>query len=241
MSRPIHAVILAGGKGTRLLPYTTVLPKPLVPIGGIPILEIVIRQLVRQGVDRVTIAVGHLAKLIKVYFEDGAAYGAKIDYSLEATPLGTMGPLRLIHDLPENFLVLNGDVLTDLAFSEFFEEHCEAGHHFTIASYEREVNSDFGVLETDGDGRLVGFREKPKIPFLVSMGVYAMHRDTLAEIPAGQPFGFDHLMLRMLDRGMRPRVHHHRGFWLDIGRSEDFERAQVAFDELKATLLGPDV
>jgi NDP-sugar pyrophosphorylase family protein len=236
----IHAVILAGGKGTRLKPYTSVFPKPLMPVGGLPILEILVRQLARHGVDQITLTVGHLAKLIEVYFGDGSQFGVHIDYSHEKEPLGTMGPLKLVRDLPENFLVMNGDVLSDVDFAGFFADHCRARALFSISAYRREINSDFGVLEADGDGRLSGFKEKPMLPFLVSMGVYAMNREVLSRIPAGRPFGFDELMSGMLTSDNRPRVCPHDGFWLDIGRGEDYELAQASFADWKKRLLGED-
>jgi NDP-sugar pyrophosphorylase family protein len=216
-----------------------VLPKPLMPVGGIPILEVIIRQLARDGASDVTITLGYLGRLIRMYFGDGSEFGVRITYSEESTPLGTMGPLRLIADLPRDFLVLNGDVLTDLSYSMFFERHCREGHLFSISSHKREVLSDFGVLETNTAGELVGFREKPRLPFEVSMGVYAINREVLQDIPPEQPFGFDQLMLKFLAEGKRPHVYRHDGVWLDIGRVDDFDRAQVVFQEMRERLLGP--
>ncbi len=232
----MRAVILAGGRGTRLQPYTTVLPKPLMPVGGVPVLEVLLRQLVAHGVDHATITIGHLAKLIRVYFGDGSELGLKIDYLEEPSPRGTMGPLRFIADLPENFLVTNGDILTDLSFSEFFRLHCNRHSLFSISSHHREVESDFGVLDVGSDDTLVGFREKPRIPFEVSMGIYAVHRSVVELIPTDRPFGFDDLMLLLLRRGTPAHVHRHTGTWLDIGRAEDFERAQLLIEELKPSL-----
>ncbi len=228
----MRAIILAGGKGTRLRPYTTVFPKPLMPVGDRPILEVLIRQLAEHGVDHVTIAVGYLANLIKVYFGNGSQFGLKIDYSIEDKPLGTMGPLRLIDDLPENFLVLNGDVLTDLSYSNFFRSHCAGEHVFSVSSFRRELSSDFGVLKTDRDGTLVGFQEKPKFSLEVSMGVYAMHRRALNVIPIDVPFGFDQLMLKLIEQDQKPHVFAHDGEWLDIGRPEDYDLAQVKFGDV---------
>jgi NDP-sugar pyrophosphorylase family protein len=197
----------------------------------------VFRQLIKHGADHVTITVGHLAKLIEAYFGNGSQFGVQIDYSHEPSPLGTMGPLKLIKNLPENFLVLNGDVLTDLSFSEFFKKHCENKHPFSISSYKREINSDFGVLEINEKYQLVGFREKPKIPFEVSMGIYAMNYAVLEEIPPNKPFGFDELMLYFLAQGKIPHVYNHSGFWLDIGRPEDYEQAQLVINDLKGDLF----
>ena len=167
----MHTVILAGGKGTRLRPYTTRIPKPVVPIGDMAIMEVVLRQLVTAGCQRVTVAVNHLAQLIMAYFGDGAKWGLQIDYSIEDAPLGTIGPLRLIQDLPDNFLVTNGDILTDLDFGKFFQSHLASKAMATIATYQRNVKIDFGVLKYQSDHRIVEFFEKPTEHFCVSIGV----------------------------------------------------------------------
>ncbi len=156
-----RAVILSGGKGTRLRPYTVVLPKPLMPLGEYSILEIVIRQLVKYGFTHITLAVNHQAELIKAFFGDGTKWNVKIDYSLEDKPLSTMGPLKLIQDLPDNFLVMNGDILTDLNFSSFYEDHVKQKSIFTISSYERTHIMEYGVLEINDEKELTGFSEKP--------------------------------------------------------------------------------
>src|ERR1700722_2478244 len=171
-----RVIILSGGKGTRLRPYTIGFPKPLVPVGDTPILEIVIRQLARHGFDHVTMAVNHQAEIIKAFFQDGAKWGLRIDYSLEDKPLSTMAPLRLVHDLPTHFLVMNGDILTDLDYAAFYDDHVERDGIFTISSYMREEFIDYGVLDTDSTGLLVGFREKPRHAYQVSMGVYMLSR-----------------------------------------------------------------
>ncbi|MDP3050781.1 MAG: nucleotidyltransferase family protein, partial [Eubacteriales bacterium] len=157
----MRAVILAGGKGTRLKPYTNVLPKPLMPIGEYTILEVIVRQLVYFGFNHITMAVNHQAEIIQAFLGNGVKWGIKIDYSREDQPLSTMGPLRLIQDLPDNFLVMNGDILTDLDFRVFFDFHVAHQNLFTISAYQREVHSEFGVLELDEEERLVGFQEKP--------------------------------------------------------------------------------
>lgn len=236
MSR--RAVILAGGKGTRLLPYTVVLPKPLMPVGEYPILEVIVRQLARCGFSRVTLAVNHHAELIKAFFGDGAKWRLDIDYSLEDQPLGTMGPLKLLADLPENFLVMNGDTLTDLDYAAFYERHVRAEDHFTISSFVREHVVDYGVLEPDARGLLGAFREKPHLTYEVSMGVYMCSRRVLEFIPASRPYGFDQLMLELIGAGRPARVVRHGGYWLDIGRPDDYAQANEDFDRLRPALLG---
>lgn len=233
-----RAIILAGGKGTRLRPYTVVLPKPLMPIGEFPILEVIVRQLVRHGFGHITMAVNHQAEIIRAFFQDGAKWGIKIDYSLEDKPLSTMAPLRLIRDLPENFMVMNGDILTDLSHSDFFDAHVSDNNIFTIAAYMREQKVDYGVLETDTSNHLTGFREKPSTEYLVSMGVYMASRRILDFIPEGKSYGFDNLMLDLLAAGKPATVRKFNGYWLDIGRPDDYIQAIEEFEQMKPRFLG---
>jgi len=232
-----RAVVLAGGRGTRLRPYTVVLPKPLMPIGESPILEIIVKQLARHGFDHITMAVNHQAEIIRAFFQDGEKWGIRIDYSLEHKPLGTMAPLRLIHDLPDDFLVMNGDILTDLDFAGFFEDHVRSRALFTISSKVRKQNIDYGVLETNGTGKLVGFREKPSIDYEVSMGVYMVGREAVQAIPHDAPYGFDTLMLDLLAKGKRVNVRKFDGYWLDIGRPDDYMQAIDEFELMRKRFL----
>ena len=232
-----RAIILAGGKGTRLRPYTLVLPKPLMPIGEFPILEVIVRQLVQHGFDHITMAVNHQAEIIRAFFQDGAKWGVKIDYSLEDRPLSTMGPLRLIRDLPENFMVMNGDILSDLSYTDLFEEHVSNNNIFTISAYIREQKVDYGVLEMDASNHLTGFREKPSTEYLVSMGVYMANRHIMGFIPEGKSYGFDNLMLDMLAAGKPATVRKFNGYWLDIGRPDDYIQAIEEFEQMKPRFL----
>jgi NDP-sugar pyrophosphorylase family protein len=234
----MHAVILAGGKGVRLLPYTTTLPKPLVPIGDqYSILEIVLHQLARHGFRTVTLAIGHLGHLIRSYVGDGDRWGMHVEYAVEESPLGTIGPLLTMRDrLPDDFLVMNGDVLTDLDFASLLGEHNTTGAALTIATYPRQVNIDFGVLKTE-DGQVVEFTEKPTLDYRVSMGVYGVSRDVLARYEPGLPLGFDELILGQLADGRPPREYRFDGYWLDIGRPDDYDRANAEFDGLRPALL----
>ncbi len=234
----MHAVILAGGKGVRLRPYTTCLPKPLVPIGDeCAILEIVLRQLAAQGFRAVTVAIGHLGHLIRSYVGDGGQWGLRVDYAAEESPLGTIGPLLpLLDRLPAEFLVMNGDVLTDLDFAGLLGQHRTDGAPLTVATYRRRVEIDFGVLHTD-QRRVVRFSEKPAIDYEVSMGVYGMSRETLRRYPPGLPLGFDELILDLLEAGTPPRAYGCDGYWLDIGRPDDYDRANAEFGVLRPALL----
>ncbi len=232
-----RAVILAGGRGMRLRPYTVVLPKPLMPIGDFPILEVIVRQLKARGFDHITLAVNHQAELIQAFFGDGGKWDLKIDYSREDKPLGTMGPLRLLADLPDNFLVMNGDTLTDLDYAAFLDAHIAAKSIFTISSFVREHRIDYGVLEPDARRLLAGFKEKPVLTYEVSMGVYALSRDAVSVIPPDRLYGFDNLMLDLIDRKTPARIARHAGYWLDIGRPDDYAQAIEDFDKMSAQLL----
>ncbi len=236
----MRAIVLAGGKGTRLLPYTTTIPKPLVPVGDMAIMEIVIRQLANCGFGHITVAVNHQAQLIMAYFEDGKRWGIRIDYSMEDKPLSTMGPIRLISDLPEHFLVMNGDILTDLDYAGFYQSHVDSGAIGTIATYQREAKIDFGVLKYDGEKNVISdFVEKPVEHFCVSMGIYTFSREIIKFIPEGIPFGFDDLILKLIAEKQDIRAHPFSGYWLDIGRPEDYDRANNEFDEIIDRLLPP--
>ncbi len=232
-----RAIILAGGRGTRLHPYTVVLPKPLMPLGNYPILEIVIRQLIRHGFDCITLAVNHQAELIKAFFEDGSKWGISIDYSLEKKPLGTMGPLSLIKNLPDNFLVMNGDILTDLNYSTFYNNHCKNSDIYTISSYTREQKIDYGVLEMNNKNILTGFLEKPISNYEVSMGVYMVNKEVLSYIPVNKTYGFDVLMHDLLVAKKEVKVKRHKGYWLDIGRPDDYMQAIEEFNSFKKNFL----
>ena len=231
-----RAIILAGGMGTRLRPYTVVLPKPLMPIGDFPILEVVIRQLVNNGFDHITLAVNHQAALIRAFFGDGCNWNVRIDYSQENQPLGTIGPLHLISDLPQNFLVMNGDVLTDLDFGTFHDEHVSSNNIFTISSYERSQKVDYGVLVSDENNILQDFHEKPRTKYEVAMGIYMANRDVLSYVPK-TPYGFDDLMLDLLRDKSEVAVRPFNGYWLDIGRPDDYMKAIEEFDEMKHIFL----
>lgn len=230
----MRAIILAGGKGTRLRPYTITLPKPLVPVGGdMPIIEVIIRQLAKAGFSRLTFAVNHKANLIRAFCGDGSQWGLAIDYSLEESPLSTIGPLTLIDDLPENFLVMNGDLLCDLDFRALLDRHIAQKNMVTVATYKRSVNSDFGVLHIGADGEIAGFEEKPVFHFDVSMGVYCINRSVISALPRGAVYGFDNLMLDGIRDGLKIEAVPFSGYWLDIGRPEDYDLANSDFARLK--------
>lgn len=232
-----RAIILAGGKGTRLKPFTKILPKPLMPIGKFTILEIVIRQLKYYGFKHITITVNHQAKLIKAFFGNGKKFNVTIDYALEKKPLGTMGPLKGIKNLPENFLVMNGDILTDLNFSKLYNIHKKNKNLFTISSYKRKDSIDYGLLKINEKNTLTKFVEKPSKTYQVSMGIYIIEKKIIKYLPNNRYFGFDNLMYKLLKLKKNVKVINHNGYWLDIGKPEDYINAIKQFKKMKNKLL----
>ena len=229
----MRAVILAGGKGVRLAPLTEVIPKPLVPLGGMPIMEVVIRHLKANGFQRITLAVGYLSDLIKAYFQDGAKWGVEIDYSYEAQPLGTAGPLAAIGGLDETFLVMNADVLTNLDFRELIGYHRHLGGIATIAAYQRQVKIDLGVIIPDGNDRIKDYVEKPTTSHLVSMGVYIFEPEVLDFVQPDKYLDFPDLVKLLLQAGHAVHYQPFSGYWLDIGRHEDYAQAAADFENIK--------
>lgn len=222
----MKAVIQSGGMGTRLMPYTTVLPKPLMPVGSSPVLALLLRWLRRNNIREVWITTGYLGSLIRTLIGDGSKYDMRIRYTSEHQPLGTVGALSLLADkLDSTFLVINGDVLTDLNLSALAAFHHSQDAVVTIATVTRTLRMDFGVIEQSG-GRITHFREKPVLSHTVSMGVYCMEPSVLQYIPTRVPFGFDDLMSCLLEEKVPVSAFRHDGLWLDIGRVDDFRKAQ---------------
>jgi NDP-sugar pyrophosphorylase family protein len=231
--KDIRVVILAGGKGTRLKPYTTVFPKPLMPIGDMPILEVVLRQLKHFGFRKITISVNHLADLIQTFFGNGEKLGLDIAYCMEDHPLGTAGSVSLVKDITEYFLVMNGDLLTTLDYGAMMSRHIQSGAQATIGVFPREVKIDFGVLQIDPQGCLVDYMEKPKYEYLVSMGVNAFHKSVLDFIPQNKYLDIPTLMMNLKKAGKQVMTYRSECEWLDIGRPDDYEKAAEIFEKSK--------
>ena len=237
----MKAVILAGGKGTRLAPYTKILPKPLMPIGDMPILEVLLQQLKNAGVKDIVLTVGNMAALLRTYFLDGREFGLNITYSYEDKPLGTAGPLALIPGLDKPFFVMNGDVLTTLNFKKLLEFHKSQNAIATIAAYHRTVKIDFGVLHNKKNSfRLAGYTEKPSIGYLVSMGVYVFDPTVLSFIPKNKYLDFPDLVLKMIKAGKKVVHLPYDGYWKDLGRADDYEQASLDFDDMRSQFLYED-
>lgn len=233
MNEHITTVILAGGRGRRLAPYTTNFPKPLMPVGDRPILEILLERLRGEGLTDVIIATGHLEELIRAYFGEGDRRGFTIAYSREHKPLGTAGPLDLVRDvLTDPFLLVNGDTLSDIRYRELIRYHSDNGSTATVALSRRKVFIDFGVVEIDEHSRIVGWKEKPSVDYLVSTGIYVFSRKALSLLPRGESVDLPDFLLRLRSAGRLVSAYVHDGYWLDIGRPEDYEKACRDLQEL---------
>lgn len=233
----MKAVVLAGGKGTRLAPFTKILPKPLMPIGEMPILEVLIHQLKYAGVNEVILTVGHLAQLLQAFFNDGSQFGVSIEYSFEDSPLGTAGPLSLIEGLDNTFMVLNGDVLTTLDFKKLVAYHKKEKAAATISMNVRKVNIDLGVIECNSDNSLHTYIEKPSYEYHVSMGVYVFEPSVLKYIPKGEYLDFPNLVQILLDNNERVVGYPFDGYWQDLGRRDDYEQASDDFEKMRHLFL----
>lgn len=237
----MKAIILAGGKGTRLAPYTKILPKPLMPIGDKPILEILIHQIKHAGIHKVVLTVGHLSNLIEAYFKDGSQFGVDLQYSFEETPLGTAGPLAMVEGLNKSFLVTNGDVLSDIDLGDFMAYHQETGAAATIAMYNKSVNIDLGVIHLNSSQQIIGYDEKPTFTFPVSMGIYAFEPRVLQYIPKNQHLDFPDLVLRLIENKEIVCGYKFDGYWRDLGNKDDYEKAMIDFEKMRNIFLPGEV
>ncbi len=233
----MKAVILAGGKGTRLAPYTKILPKPLMPIGDVPILEIILLQLRSAGITDIVLTVGHLAELLKAFFKDGSHLDMNITYNYENTPLGTAGPLALIEDLDEAFLVMNGDILTTIDYLDLINFHKKQQAVLTIAMHPRKVHIDLGVIEANQNDNVVGYIEKPTMNYMVSMGVYVFDPGVRQYIPKGNYMDFPDLVKKLIREGEPVSGYPFKGYWQDLGRPDDYEQASQDFDNMRDHFL----
>jgi NDP-sugar pyrophosphorylase family protein len=230
-------VILAGGKGTRLKPFTMTIPKPLLPLGDMPILEIVIEQLAAAGISRLVLTLGHMSPLILSSVGDGARWGIKIESVLENEPLGTAGSLRTIKDLEDNFLVMNADLLTTIEYKDLFNYHCSQNSMGTIALSRREILIDYGVIRTATDGSLSEYIEKPVLSHTVSMGINVLSKNSLKFIPPAGKFDMPELMMAMFRSGHKIYCYETQCYWKDIGRFDDYTQASEDFVENRARFL----
>jgi|TARA_Y100000294_G_scaffold23082_1_gene19641 NDP-sugar pyrophosphorylase family protein len=239
----MKAVILAGGKGTRLEPYTTVFPKPLVPIGHRPIVDIIVRQLAYYGFRDIVLNVGYLSELIRAYFQNGIndLENVKLSYHKESEPIGTAGSLRTIQGMSETFLVMNGDILTTMDYTKLITYHREKGGILTISMHKKRNKVGLGVIETDNNDCLTSYEEKPETEYKVSMGVYVYEPEALEYIDPDVYLDFPHLVTRLLESGEKVVGYPCSDFWLDIGNHEDYVKAQKVFEESKYDFLPKDV
>ena len=233
----VQAIILAGGKGSRLRPYTTILPKPLVPVGGMPIIEVIIRQLKFFGINNIVIAVGYLAELIETYLGNGKRWGVAISYVKEEKPLGTAGAIKLVKNLSDNFIVINGDTLTDMSFRGFIDFHKKSHAIATIGIKERVLKTDFGVIESKKDGSFINYIEKPDHRSDVSLGINVFNKEVQVFIKKNEAMNMPELFLKMRTLGKKIVCFRTNKIWLDLGRLEDLELAQGIFEKNKKKFL----
>ena len=231
----LRAVILAGGRGVRLRPFTINFPKPLMPLGDSPILEVLIKRLMAFGITDITVTVGHLAELIKAYFHthNRLTTLVRLRYVEEDEPTGTAGSLASVPGLDDTFLVMNGDLLTDLDFDALVSFHRREGAALTIAAHRRRVKVDFGVLESDNNYQVIGYNEKPELSYDVSMGIYVYEPRVLKFITPGAYLDFPDLVLKLIAAGEKVCAMPSDCLWLDIGRPDDYARAQEIYAEGK--------
>lgn len=233
----MKAIILAGGKGTRLAPYTKILPKPLMPIGDMPILEILLHQMCRAGIDHTILTVGHLAEYLRMFFQNGQRVGMRITYSYEDKPLGTAGPLSLVTGLNDTFLVSNGDVLTTLDIADLIAFHKTEKAVATIAMHHRQVKIDLGVLQLNGSHEVNGYIEKPTYDFMVSMGIYVFDPSVLRYIPHNRYLDFPDLVQTLIADQQKVIGYPFDGYWQDLGRIDDYEEALQDFEAMRDQFL----
>lgn len=233
----MQAIILAGGKGSRLKPFTINIPKPLIPIDDLPILDVVLRQLKYFGFTDIILAVNHLAELIMTFFGKGEKLGLNIRYSLEDKTLGTAGPIApLLDDLDEDFLVMNGDLLTTLNYRDLFDYHVEGQNDATISTYQKDMKIDLGVLKVNNDS-FVDYIEKPTYNFTVSMGIYVFNKSVVNAIPKGKTFNMPEFILKLNSMNKRIKCYSGDYYWMDIGRVDDYESAVAIFKEKRSEFL----
>jgi len=222
----MKAVILAGGLGTRLKPFTEVIPKPLLPIGEKSVLELQIERLKRYGFDEIFLATNYKADYLERFVGDGSQYGVRLTVSRETEPLGTAGPLTLLKErLTEPFMVMNGDILSLVDFSKLYQFGLEKRAWLTIAIKQHITPYAFGDVFFEGD-RVTGIEEKPKIVKFILAGIYVMRPEIFTVIPGGIYYGMDMLIREMLKRGLPVLKYELLDYWLDIGQAADYAQAQ---------------
>lgn len=234
----MKTIILAGGKGVQPVPYAYILPKPFMPIDGMPILEILLRRLARSGLTDITLTVGQLPQLFEAFFQDGKKWGLDLKYAYEREPLGTAGSLSLIEGLGEGtFLVANGDVLTDLEFNDLIAFHRSQGGIATLAVYQRQIQVDLGVVRTNGAGQIMDYQEKPNVEYMATMGINMFEPRVMQYIPKGRHLDFPDLVLKLIEAGEKVVAYYHRGYWMDLGSPQDYQQAVRDFEKMRNIFL----
>jgi len=237
--QPMRVVILAGGRGARLAPYTSVIPKPLLPVGNRPILEIIFHQLAEAGFTHATLSLGYMSSYFKTFLTEHRSLRTllKIDFVEENEPTGTAGSLAMVFGLRGSFLVMNGDIFTDLDYAKLMHDHKASGAAITIASHRKDVKIDLGILEVDADNAVTGYIEKPTLHYPVSMGIYAYDASALELITPGEYLDFPSLVLKLIAAGRRVNAWVNDAMWLDLGRHDDLMEASRIFEDREQYFL----
>jgi len=225
------AIILSGGLGTRLKPFTNAIPKPLLPIGEKAILEIQVERLVKFGFTEITLATNYKTDYIEKFFGDGSRYGARLTVSKEDIPLGTAGPLKLLEDtLQEPFLVMNGDVLSLVDFNALYDFAMMQDSMLTVGIKQIIMPYAFGNIFFEGD-TVTGIEEKPDLLTYALAGIYMLRPEVLLYIPPNEYYGMDKLIQFMLKNNKRVSKYEIAEYWLDVGRMDDYEKAQAEYEK----------
>ncbi|MBU2567422.1 MAG: nucleotidyltransferase family protein, partial [Elusimicrobia bacterium] len=211
----------------------TVIPKPLMPIGDKPILEIIVKQLKKNNFKEIIISTGHLAELIHAYFGDGKKWGVRIKYVYETKPLSTAGAIKLIKGLHNNFLVINGDILSNIKFKDIYKYHIQKNSAATICVKKRTATIDYGIVKIKGKDNFTDYIEKPSYSFYVSTGIYILNKACISYIRKNEVLGMPELILRLKNNNEKINCKIHDGSWLDIGRYEDYEKANELYSNSK--------
>jgi NDP-mannose synthase len=237
----MQAIILAGGAGTRLRPYTLVFPKPMLPVGGMPIIATIVHQLAYYGFNDIVISLGYLGDYIRMYFMGGVntPKGVTIRFSFEDQPLGTTGPLALVDKLDDDFLVINGDILSTIDYADFFHTHRDRHADLSVAVGIKEVKMSLGILDLDEKQRITGFREKPTFVFHDNMGIYVYSRSVMKWVERDKKLDVNVLVAKLVEekKNVFGYISKEEYFWIDVGQHADYEKANEEFEKRRSAFL----
>jgi NDP-mannose synthase len=238
----MKAVLMVGGKGTRLRPYSYVMPKPMVPVGKYPVLELAVRQLKKNGFDEAIFSLGYMGHIIRNHFQSGEKFGIKITYSEEKEPLGTAGHLSLVRSqLKDTFLVMNGDILAAVNFKDLIERHKKSGAIVTAVLQKQRNTLEYGVVNTDENGMVLAYIEKPTQEHNATIGMYIMEPGVLDYIDDGKRLDMPDLITKLVNAKRKVNSYQLEGTWLHLSKPGDVEKANDRWKEIVKELNIDDV